>query len=174
MRCLVSIFSVIYLCQTVEIEVSDVHILEQFPEATRHQSPASSSLPPSQPVLRYVHFSSDRVEALFQEVCHLLGRYGSLTVIVDYLLDQLRLSSSLRGKELLLILSHVLIGDGQRKRTDESAGEIFVLVEGLLEEVVAPGNWNRSHDSVGEHSLFWEEEKSSSSKVRAYHDMFKS
>lgn len=148
--------------------MSDVHILEQFPEPTRHQSLAPSSLPPRQPVLQYVHFSSDRIEALFQEVCHLLGHYGSLSVVVDHLLDQLRLSSSLRGKELLLILSHVLVGGGQWKgRSDESADEMFVLVEGLLEEVVAPGNWNRSHDSVGEHSLFWEEEKSSSSKVRA-------
>ena len=155
----------------MEIEVSDVHIVEQTLEPASQQPRPPSSLPPSQPVLHYVHFSSDQIEALCQEVCHLLGRHGSLPVIVDYLLDQLRLSSSsssLRGKELLLVLSHVLLGAGQRSKTAESADDaedIFALVEGLLEELVAPGNWNRSCDSVEGSALFWKEERNSSAKV---------
>ena len=154
----------------MEIEVSDVHIVEQTSDPASHQPRPPSSLPPSQPVLHYVHFSSDQIEALCQEVCHLLGRHGSLPVTVDYLLDQLRLSSSssLRGKELLLVLSHVLLGAGQRSKTAESADDaedIFALVEGLLEELVAPGNWNRSCDSVQGSALFRKEERNSSAKV---------
>ena len=145
--------------------MSDVHILERIPDSTSRQEEATSPRPhpPLQPILRYVHFSSDRIEALFQEVCHLLGCHGSLAVIVDYLLDQLKLSSSLHGKELLLVLSRVLVGAGQRRGSAESADEMYALVEGILEEVVAPSNWNKSHDAV---VSFWEEEKSDNTKVK--------
>lgn len=81
-------------------------------------------------------------------------------------MEQMRLSSSTHGKELLLILSHVLVGAGQRNNDAESADEMFVLVQGLLEEMVAPDNWNRSRDQSEENILLWKEEKSNSAKVR--------
>lgn len=81
-------------------------------------------------------------------------------------MEQMRLSSSTHGKELLLILSHVLVGAGQRNKDAESADEMFVLVQGLLEEMVAPDNWNRSRDQSEENILLWKEEKSNSAKVR--------
>ena len=165
-------FFVLHSLQTIEIEVGDVHILEHQSANLPGNSP-DSTLPPSQPPLHYVHFTSDRIEALFQHICHLLGRHGSLPVIVDHLTEQLRLSSSIHGKELLLILSHILLGAAQRTKSAESADEMFVLVEGLLEELVAPSNWDRSRTlnfGVGEGDSFWREEKTTNTKVRAHHN----
>ena len=81
------------------------------------------------------------------------------------------MSLSIHGKELLLILSHVLLGATQRTKSAESADEMFVLVEGLLEELVAPSNWNRSRTlnfGVGEGDSFWREERTTNTKVRAH------
>lgn len=169
----------------MEIEVSDVHILEHQSAANLPGNPSEDSThlplpppPPTQPSLHYVHFTSDRIESLLQQVCQLLGRHGSLSVIVDYLQEKLRLSSSTHGKELLLILSHVLLGASQRREGEsaESADEIFVLVEGLLEELVAPGNWDRSHEqqsflnfAMGDSESFWKEERTINTKVRSMH-----
>ena len=171
------------ILQTMEIEVSDVHILEHqsaarlqgnFPEdSTHHHSP--HPLPP-QPSLHYVHFTSDRIASLLQQVCQLLGRHGTLPIIVDHLLEKLRLSSSTHGKELLLILSNVLLGAtsqrerGRRERTESADDEMFVLVEGLLEELVAPSNWDRSQQVVsnfdaGDGESFWREGKITNTKV---------
>ena len=173
----------------MEIEVSDVHILEHQSAAnllgnppedyTHHQHHLSHPLPlplPPQPSLHYIHFTSDRIASLLQQVCQLLGRHGALPIIVDHLLEKLRLSSSTHGKELLLILSNVLLGatsqrEGGRKESAESADdEMFVLVEGLLEELVAPSNWDRSQKAVlnfdtGDGKSFWREEKITNTKV---------
>ena len=59
--------------------------------------------------LTYAHFRSEHVERLLYEVCQLLGFYGSLTVLLDQLLDQYRMSSMHRS-ELLIIIGHVLLG----------------------------------------------------------------
>lgn len=133
--------------------MNDVHILENqsaaklpgnSPDSTHQPLPLS----PPQPSLHYVHFTSDRIEFLLQTICHLLGRHGSLPVLTDHLMEQLRLSSSIHGKELLLILSHVLLGASEREKSTESADEMFVLVEGLLEELVAPSTWDRSKSTL--------------------------
>ena len=164
--------------------MSDVHILEHQSAANLLGNPLKDSThhaplppPPSQPLLHYIHFTSDQIESLLQQVCQLLGRHGSLPVIVDHLLEKLRLSSSTHGKELLLILSHVLLGAASQKgkrESTESADEIFVLVEGLLEELVAPSNWDRSQQAVlnfdmGDGELFWREERPTNTKVRSTH-----
>lgn len=167
--------------------MSDVHILEHQksaanlpgnpPEDSAQPDPVPLPLPP-QPSLHYVHFTSNRISSLLQQVCELLGRHGSLPIIVDHLLEKLRVSSSTNGKELLLILSHVLRGaSSQRRGSAESADEMFVLVEGLLEELVAPGNWDRSRQAdltfdMGDGQSFWREEKTASTKVRNNHIIY--
>ena len=163
--------------------MSDVHIVEHQSAANLPGNPPEGSthhhqpLPlPPQPSLHFVHFTSDRISSLLQQVCELLGRHGSLPVIVDHLLEKLRQSSSTHGKELLLILSHVLLGAASRRESErgresgESADEMFVLVEDLLEELVAPGNWDRSWPAVlnfdvGGGESFWREEGVTSTKV---------
>ena len=161
--------------------MSDVHIVEYQSAANLPGNPPEGSahhhqsLPlPPQPSLHFVHFTSDRISSLLQQVCELLGCHGSLPVIVDHLLEKLRQSPSTHGKELLLILSHVLLGAASRrgggKERAESADRVFVLVEGLLEELVAPGNWDRSRPAglnfdVGGGESFWREEGMTNTKV---------
>ena len=161
--------------------MSDVHIIEHQSAANLSGNPSEGSahhhqpLPlPPQPSLHFVHFTSDRISSLLQQVCELLGRHGSLPVIVDHLLEKLRQSPSTHGKELLLILSHVLLGAASRRggerESAESADEVFVLVEGLLEELVAPGNWDRLRPAVlnfdaGDGESFWREEGMTNTKV---------
>ena len=167
--------------------MSDVHILEHQksaanlpgnpPEDSAQPDPVPLPLPP-QPSLHYVHFTSNRISSLLQQVCELLGCHGSLPIIVDYLLEKLRVSLSMHRKELLLILSQVLRGaSSQRRGSAESADEMFVLVEGLLEELVAPGNWDRSQQAdlifdMGDGQSFWREEKTASTKVRNNHIIY--
>lgn len=64
--------------------------------------------------LRFTHFREERIESLIYEVCRLLGCYGNPSVVVDHLLDIYRALPSQR-KEVLIILSHVLIGVGGLK-----------------------------------------------------------
>lgn len=163
--------------------MSDVHIVEHQSAVNLPGNPPGGSthhhqpLPlPPQPSLHFVHFTSDRISSLLQQVCELLGCHGSPPVIVDHLLEKLRLSPSTHGKELLLILSHVLLGAASRRESErgresgKSADEMFVLVEGLLEELVVPGNWDRSQPAVldfdvGGGESFWREEGVTSTKV---------
>ena len=157
--------------------MNDVHILEHqsatnLPGNTSDPTRQPLPLPPPQPSLHYVHFTSDRIESLLQTICHLLGRHGSLPILIDHLTEQLRSSSSLRGKELLLILAHVILGGAQREKSAESADEMFALVEGLLEELVAPSNWDRSESTLNldleSGDPFWREERTvSDTKVRS-------
>ena len=125
------IFDQPFSLQTLELDVSDSHIVEEMP--TLHKSPEKlgdeSSHPqgagengaissPGGPTedsswwtlsLRYRHFRLVQVEALIQHCCQLLGFLGSLPTLLDHLLDMYR-SSTQQRSELLIIIGHTLLG----------------------------------------------------------------
>ena len=101
--------------------------------------------------LPYVHFHSDKVAALLGEVGRLLGCRGDLHVLVDYILDELRLHSDLQCEQLLL-LSHILAGGGHKgcghdelSPTHISRDELFAVVEGIVAQLVTPDIWLQAH-----------------------------
>ena len=59
--------------------------------------------------LNFKHFRLPEIEILIQNCCQLLGFFGSLSALLDHLLDQYR-SPGGRGSELLILIGHVLLG----------------------------------------------------------------
>ncbi len=103
--------------------------------------------------LPYAHFHSDKVAALLGEVGRLLGCHGDLSVLVDYILDELQVHTTLHCEHLLL-LSHVLAGGGHKgcghteaPPTCISHEELFVVVEGIINRLITPDIWIQSHTS---------------------------
>ena len=75
--------------------------------------------------LRFKHFREERVETLLCNVCQLLGCYGNLNVVVDHIVDLYRSLAGQR-KELLIVMSHVLIGAGGSKEKVGGACTVHV------------------------------------------------
>ena len=64
--------------------------------------------------LRYKHFQLPQIETLIQHCCQLLGFHGSLSSILDHLLDAYLSPFTQRRCELLIMIGHVLLGAGGR------------------------------------------------------------
>lgn len=79
--------------------------------------------------LRFKHFREEKVETLLYDVCQLLGCYGNLNVVVDHLVDLYRSLAGQR-KELLVVMSHVLIGAGGSK--EKVGGACTMYLHDLL------------------------------------------
>lgn len=105
--------------------------------------------------LPYAHFHSDKVAALLGEVGCLLGCRGDLHVLVDYILDELRLHSDLQCEQLLL-LSHILAGGGckgcghdEAPPTHISRDELYAVVDGVVAQLVTADMWLQPRNISG-------------------------
>lgn len=112
----------------MEVDPNDSHILEEVAAEALLQgtidnqqgTPKNFSSPQGEGdsnwwtlSLRYKHFRLSKVETLVQHCCQLLGHFGSLPSLLDYLLDLYRSSAQYRS-ELLIIIGHTLLGAGGR------------------------------------------------------------
>ena len=95
------------------------------PHSVRPSVLADVSLTSSSLSLRFKHFREERVETLLCNVCQLLGCYGNLNVVVDHIVDLYRSLAGQR-KELLIVMSHVLIGAGGSKEKVGGACTVHV------------------------------------------------
>ena len=111
------------LSQVLEFDVGDVGIVEERtpslaetaipPSETKGENPMS--FPASQfttskyPKYNFKHFTDEKVKVAVNQICHVLGYYGNLPLIVDHFLDLFH-ESKLYEKQAVYILSEILMG----------------------------------------------------------------
>ena len=132
------------LLQVLEFDVGDVGILEERtpylsetavpPSETKGENPMS--YPASQftaskyPKYHFKHFRDDKVKVTVNQICHVLGYYGNLQLIVDHFLDLFH-ESKLYQKQAVCILSEIVMGscggtiDGEKNLTGEMHNSVL-------------------------------------------------
>ncbi|XP_038075424.1 TELO2-interacting protein 1 homolog [Patiria miniata] len=144
------------LIQVLELDLRDVKILE---EATPHPESAACAMKAfhyCQARRKYFkHFADDRIYKAIVQVCHLLGKHGNITLLVDHFLDLFHESTSHR-KQAVLILNEIMLGTVETRLDDSNKAswegsaspalrdteEIELAVRTLLQEYLLPAYWN--------------------------------
>ncbi|XP_072037283.1 TELO2-interacting protein 1 homolog [Amphiura filiformis] len=121
------------LIQVVEFDTRDVKILEDV----HLNADTTSRLEAFQYYKTrrkyFKHFTDEAVYEGFVKICHLLGQYGNITLLVNHFLDLFHTSSPHR-KQVVLILNEIVLG---------------TLETGLSDSTVA--SWESSRESDNEH-----------------------
>ncbi|XP_071805333.1 TELO2-interacting protein 1 homolog [Asterias amurensis] len=143
------------LIQILEFDLRDIKILE---ETTSGPDGAAFSMEVYQhcPTRRkyFKHFTDDKIYKAVVQVCHLLGLYGNITLLVDHFLDLFHETSS-HQKQAVLILNEIMLGsiaspmDDSNKASWEGSAcpalrensEIESAVRNLLQEYTSPSHW---------------------------------
>ena len=111
------------LLQVLEFDVGNVGIVEERtpslsetavpPSETKGENPisypASQFTASNYPKYHFKHFRDDKVKVAVNQICHVLGYYGNLQLIVDHFLDLFH-ESKLYQKQAVYILSETVIG----------------------------------------------------------------
>lgn len=71
--------------------------------------PASQFTASKYPKYHFKHFRDDKVKVAVNQICHVLGYYGNLQLIVDHFLDLFH-ESKLYQKQAVYILSEIVMG----------------------------------------------------------------
>ena len=109
--------------QTLEVDTSNTHLLEEISPSDFPQCGGTTEISAARGQgeekwwhlsLRYKHFRLPQIETLTQHCCQFLGFHGSLSVLLDHLLDVHRSSGGRERCEVLIVICHVLIGAGGR------------------------------------------------------------
>ncbi|XP_070560811.1 TELO2-interacting protein 1 homolog isoform X2 [Ptychodera flava] len=146
------------LIQVLELDTSDVKIVEEKTSTTGIASLASASVPssanstpgiPGQLYLRrqkyFKHFRDEKIYQVLVQICRLLGRHGHLQLLIDTFMDKFR-SSDCQRKQAILIISEILEGFASRKdlKTEEDFVKIDkeAIVRSLLYEYISPPYWH--------------------------------
>ncbi len=116
----------------MELDVTDIKIVEEKSVLSSEEISAdnvtiSTDFKKDFFEQRFKNFNDAKILRTIKQICHAIGKYSDLQVVVDYLLEVFR-SSSMYRKEAALLLNEILIG-----RTDlESGLEQTLVVSGNL------------------------------------------
>ncbi|KAL3861032.1 hypothetical protein ACJMK2_007123 [Sinanodonta woodiana] len=126
------------LVQTLEIDCSDIKIVEERTVITGH---GASAVDPRnntvvvRPRKHFKHFHDERIFQKLQTICRLLGYYGEINLLVDQFLDIFH-ESKVYKMPATLIINEIMLG------TTGKYGKM------LIEEYLSPSNF----DLVTHHS----------------------
>ncbi|XP_067856725.1 TELO2-interacting protein 1 homolog [Heptranchias perlo] len=148
------------LMQILEMDVTDVRIVEERrltseAEALQHPTP---SLPGSdhlrkwgKPAMQrkyFRYFNDERVFALLQQICRVLGYYGSLYLLVDHFME-LYQESVVYRKQAALVINELLLGGAgldvdvlHERETPVSTDDFKATVTSIIEEYTSTTNWH--------------------------------
>ncbi|XP_051886998.1 TELO2-interacting protein 1 homolog isoform X2 [Pristis pectinata] len=148
------------LIQVLELDVTDVRIVEErqlTSEAVNRQqlTPCSSSLDylrtwdkPAAQRKYFKYFNEERVFTLLQQVCRVLGYYGSLYLLVDHFMELYQESVMYRKQAALLINELLLGGAGldvcvlHERETPVSTDDFKATITSIVEEYTSMDNWH--------------------------------
>ena len=121
------------LFQVLEFDVGDVGIVEERtpslsetaipPSETRGENPmcypASQFTASRYPKYQFKHFTDEKVKVAVNQICHTLGYYGNLSLLMDHFLDLFH-ESKLYRKQAVYILSELVLGASSETLDRES------------------------------------------------------
>jgi hypothetical protein len=147
------------LLQILELELSDVRIMEEHgtvaasgsgAESVLHQPVTEQTFSCSSYKLQFHHFNNDCLKTAILEAIRLLGYYGDLSLLIDCFMDYF--TSSLWQKQSVLIVSellrgsaHIGLGCGEEKVLQcrvNSQEAIESHIRSLLPEYVSDSYWH--------------------------------
>ncbi|ETE61822.1 TEL2-interacting protein 1-like protein, partial [Ophiophagus hannah] len=128
------------LMQVLELEAKDVKVVEE-----RSWAPEAFPQPTLGRLQRkyFRFFTDDRIFPLLQQICHALGTYGNLYLLVDHFMDLYRESAVYR-KQAAMVVNELIAGaTGQEaQNTLLSSEDLVGIVTSVLEEYVDSANWH--------------------------------
>ncbi|XP_052284808.1 TELO2-interacting protein 1 homolog [Dreissena polymorpha] len=143
------------LLQILELECSDMKIVEERTCITGHGSSAVSSSGATsiiRPRRHFKHFNNERIYDKVRGVCQLLGYYGDLQVLLDHFLDVFH-ETSLFRLQATLIMNEIMLGTtGETAYTNNSKNgrswqthgkdELSAVVRMLVDEYLSQVNFD--------------------------------
>ncbi|KAK1157739.1 hypothetical protein AOXY_G23886 [Acipenser oxyrinchus oxyrinchus] len=143
------------LMQVLEMDVTDVRIVEErcfYNEAPGEQHTELLERATQKKYFRY--FTDERIFALLQQLCRVLGYYGDLYLLVDHFMDLYRESVVYR-KQAALVLNELIAGAagmnlemsvGQKDLVSQE--NLKAAVTSVTEEYTSLVNWHLVTTSV--------------------------
>uniref|UniRef100_UPI00398E687A TELO2-interacting protein 1 homolog n=1 Tax=Pristiophorus japonicus TaxID=55135 RepID=UPI00398E687A len=145
------------LMQILELDVTDVRIVEErrlTSEAEELQQPLSGSdhlrkwSKPAAQRKYFKYFNEERVFALLQQICRVLGYYGNLYLLVDHFME-LYQESVVYRKQAALVINELLLGAAgldvdvlHERETPVSTDDLKATVISIIEEYTSAANWH--------------------------------
>ncbi|XP_052760793.1 TELO2-interacting protein 1 homolog [Mya arenaria] len=145
------------LVQILEMECSDVKIVEERTTITGH---GSSAIPSSNvtscgivpPKKYFKRFTNERIFDRVRGVCQLLGYHGDVHLLVDHFLDIFH-ETSLFKLQATLVINEIMLGTtgetaytnntkNGRKWQNHSKDELCTVVRMLVDEYLNPANFD--------------------------------
>lgn len=81
--------------------------------------PASQFTASRYPKYHFKHFTNEKVKVAVNQICHMLGYHGNLSVLTDHFVDLFH-ESKLYQKQAVYILSELVVGSSREKLARES------------------------------------------------------
>ncbi|KAL4220850.1 TEL2-interacting protein 1 [Mactra antiquata] len=131
------------LMQILELDVTDIRIVEERTSITGHGSSAISSSTTCsiiRPRKYFKHFTNDRIFIKIQNVCHLLGYYGDINLLVDHFLDIFH-ESSMFKMQATIVINEIMVGTTMCITKQSELGTIIGL--GSENQVKNGQSWNK-------------------------------
>ncbi|KAM9069388.1 TELO2-interacting protein 1 homolog isoform X2 [Sarcophilus harrisii] len=141
------------LIQVLELDVTDVKIVEERRQGPDGLAESSSSLsePPfhkSKSQRKYFRFFTDeRIFLLLRQICQMLGYYGDLYLLVDHFME-LYNESVIYRKQAAMILNELIAGASgievevlHETHSRASTEELKEIITSILEEYISQKNW---------------------------------
>ncbi|XP_060595560.1 TELO2-interacting protein 1 homolog [Ruditapes philippinarum] len=142
------------LLQILELECSDIKIVEERTTVTGLGSGGITNEACSiiRPRKYFKHFSNDRIFQKVQGVCHLLGYYGDIHLLIDHFLDIFH-ESSMFKLQATLVINEIMLGTtgelvctsntkNGKSWNKHSRDEIDSVIRMLIEEYLNPVNFD--------------------------------
>ncbi|XP_067904229.1 TELO2-interacting protein 1 homolog [Heterodontus francisci] len=147
------------LMQILELDVTDVRIVEERrltteAEDLQHQTYSSSGLnnltwsKPATQKKYFRYFTEERVFALLQQTCRILGYYGNLYLLMDHFME-LYQESVVYRKQAALVINELLLGAAgldvdvlHERETPVSTDDFKATVRSIIEEYTSTANWH--------------------------------
>ncbi|KAI1892305.1 hypothetical protein AGOR_G00131970 [Albula goreensis] len=133
------------MMQVLELDVSDVRVLEERGSANPVEAGLGRHEMPTQKKKCFLYFRDENISSLLWEICQLLGHYGNLYLLVDHFMELYRESSTYR-KQAAMVLNEVIAGAAGAGVTQEHSlvnqDDLRAVVKSVIEEYTSLSNWH--------------------------------
>nr|XP_023664521.1 TELO2-interacting protein 1 homolog isoform X1 [Paramormyrops kingsleyae] len=141
------------LVQVLELDVTDVHIVEERSSSSLADTDAVPHETHTQRK-HFLYFTDAKIFLSLQQICRLLGYYGNLYLLVDHFMDLYRESLAYR-KQCAMILNEIICGAAgvgvavTLERDPVSRDDLKSAVMSIIEEYISLNNWHLTTNSEG-------------------------